>query len=93
MKKFGVFILALIGVIISAFAFQYGWNAIVTTIIPVNKISVWQAFSLDITLSIVFPDYYKEKEEDTEKYSILIISKIVKILIYMFLIWLASLFI
>lgn len=93
MKKFGVFILAFIGVIISAFVFQYGWNAIVTTIIPVNKISVWQAFGLDITLSLVFPDYFKEKEEDTEKYLIPIITKVVKILIYMFLIWLASLFI
>ena len=44
MKKFGVFIVALIGVIISAFTFQYGWNAIITTIIPVNEISIWQAF-------------------------------------------------
>nr|DAK43960.1 MAG TPA: hypothetical protein [Caudoviricetes sp.] len=93
MKKFGVFILALIGVIISAFTFQYGWNAIITTIIPVKEISIWQAFGLDITLSLVFPDYLKEKEEDTEKYLIPIITKIVKIFIYMFLIWLASLFI
>lgn len=62
MKKIGVFILALIGVIISAFTFQFGWNAIVTTIIPINKISIWQAFGLDITLSLVFPDYYKEKK-------------------------------
>lgn len=92
MKKFGVFIVAFIGVIISAFTFQYGWNAIITTIIPVNEISIWQAFGLDITLSIVFPDYYKEKK-DTEKYLMPIITKIVKILIYMFFIWLASLFI
>lgn len=92
MKKFGVFIVAFIGVIISAFTFQYGWNAIITTIIPVNEISIWQAFGLDITLSIIFPDYYKEKQ-DTEEYLIPIITKIVKILIYMFLIWLASLFI
>ncbi len=92
MKKFGVFILAFVGVIISAFAFQYGWNVIVTTIIPVNKISIWQAFGLDITLSLVFPDYYKEKK-DTESYLEPIITSIVKILIYMFLIWLASLFI
>nr|DAP53936.1 MAG TPA: hypothetical protein [Caudoviricetes sp.] len=92
MKKFGVFIVALIGVIISAFTFQYGWNAIITTIIPVNEISIWQAFGLDITLSIIFPDYYKEKQ-DTEEYLMPIITKIVKILIYLFLIWLASLFI
>lgn len=92
MKKFGVFVLAFIGVIISAFTFQYGWNAIITTIIPVNEISIWQAFGLDITLSIIFPDYYKEKK-DTEEYLMPIITKIVKILIYMFLIWLASLFI
>lgn len=92
MKKFGVFIVAIIGVIISAFTFQYGWNAIITTIIPVNEISIWQAFGLDITLSIIFPDYYKEKQ-DTEEYLMPILTKIVKILIYMFLIWLASLFI
>nr|DAW67619.1 MAG TPA: hypothetical protein [Caudoviricetes sp.] len=92
MKKFGVFIVAFIGVIISAFTFQYGWNAIITTIIPVNEISIWQAFGLDITLSIIFPDYYKEKQ-DTEGYLMPIITKIVKILIYLFLIWLASLFI
>lgn len=92
MKKIGVFIVAFIGVIISAFTFQYGWNTIITTIIPVNEISIWQAFGLDITLSIIFPDYYKEKQ-DTEEYLIPIITKIVKILIYMFLIWLASLFI
>lgn len=92
MKKFGVFILAFVSVIISAFAFQYGWNVIVTTIIPVNKISIWQAFGLDITLSLVFPGYYKEKK-DTESYLEPIITSIVKIFIYMFLIWLASLFI
>lgn len=92
MKKIGVFIVAFIGVIISAFTFQYGWNAIITTIIPVNEISIWQAFGLDITLSIIFPDYYKEKQ-DTEEYLMPIITKIVKILIYLFLIWLASLFI
>lgn len=92
MKKFGVFIVAFIGVIISAFTFQYGWNAIITTIIPVNEISIWQAFGLDITLSLIFPDYYQEKK-DTEEYLTPIITKIVKILIYMFLIWLASLFI
>nr|DAS21174.1 MAG TPA: hypothetical protein [Caudoviricetes sp.] len=92
MKKFGVFIVAFIGVIISAFTFQYGWNAIITTIIPVNEISIWQAFGLDITLSLIFPDYYKEKQ-DTEEYLIPILTKIVKILIYLFLIWLASLFI
>jgi len=92
MKKFGVFIVAFIGVIISAFTFQYGWNAIITTIIPVNEISIWQAFGLDITLSLIFPDYYKEKQ-DTEEYLIPILTKIEKILIYLFLIWLASLFI
>lgn len=92
MKKIGVFIVAFIGVIISAFTFQYGWNAIITTIIPVNEISIWQAFGLDITLSLIFPDYYQEKK-DTEEYLMPIITKIVKILIYMFLIWLASLFI
>ena len=92
MKKFGVFIVAFIGVIISAFTFQYGWNAIITTIIPVNEISIWQAFGLDITLSLIFPDYYKEKQ-DTEEYLIPILTKIVKILIYLFLIWLARLFI
>ena len=86
MKKFGVFIVAFIGVIISAFTFQYGWNAIITTIIPVNEISIWQAFGLDITLSLIFPDYYQEKK-DTEEYLTPIITKIVKILIYMFLIW------
>lgn len=92
MKKIGVFILAFIGMFISAFAFQYGWNAIITTIIPVKEISFWQAFGLDITLSIVFPDCYKEKEE-TESYLIPLIANIVKILIYMFFIWIASLFI
>lgn len=47
MKKLGIFIGVLLVTIISPFVVQFGWNEIVTTILPVGKISFWQALGVD----------------------------------------------
>ena len=55
MKNLGI-ILGLVFVIVaSPFVVQYGWNEIITTIVPVGRITVWQAFGMDVLLSFIFP--------------------------------------
>ncbi|UJD18001.1 membrane protein [Streptococcus phage MissD] len=39
-KKIGIIIGAVFVIVISPFVVQYGWNEIVTTIVPVGKITV-----------------------------------------------------
>lgn len=41
MKKLGIIIGAVFVIVVSPFVVQYGWNEIITTIVPVGKISVW----------------------------------------------------
>nr|DAX40164.1 MAG TPA: hypothetical protein [Caudoviricetes sp.] len=41
MKKLGIIIGVLLVTIVSPFVVQFGWNEIVTTILPVGKISFW----------------------------------------------------
>ena len=42
MKKLGIIIGVLLVTIVSPFVVQFGWNEIVTTILPVGKISLTQ---------------------------------------------------
>lgn len=70
----------------------YLWNEIITTIIPVDKITVWQAFGMDMLLSFIFP-VSSSKKVSEEEFLYSIKSGISKIITCAFFIWLASLFI
>lgn len=79
-------------IVASPFVVQYGWNEIITTIIPVGKITFWQAFGMDILLSFIFPVLTSKKESEEEFLNALKKS-ISRIITSAFLLWLASLFI
>ena len=74
--------------IADAFVVKYGWNHIITTILHVEKISMWQAFGLEALVSYVFPT-----EKSDEKYSDRILRCVARMIVYGLLIWLASTFI
>lgn len=92
MKRLGIIIGAVFVIVVSPFVVQYGWNEIITTIVPVGKITVWQALGMDALLSFIWP-VLSSKKESEEDYSYAIKSSISKIITCAFLIWLASLFI
>ena len=91
MKNLGI-ILGLVFVIVaSPFVVQYGWNEIITTIVPVGRITVWQAFGMDVLLSFIFP-VLSSKKESYEDCLYAVKSSISKIITCAFFIWIASLF-
>nr|DAS20202.1 MAG TPA: hypothetical protein [Caudoviricetes sp.] len=92
MKKAGIILGATFVIIASPFVVRYGWNEIITTIIPVGKITVWQALGMDALLSFICPMLSSEKEFEKD-YSGTLKSAFSKIITSAFLIWLASLFI
>ncbi|HGJ6465068.1 TPA: hypothetical protein ACJWXC_002002 [Streptococcus pneumoniae] len=92
MKRLGIIIGAVFVIVVSPFVVQYGWNEIITTIVPVGKITVWQALGMDALLSFIWP-VLSSKKESEEDYSYAVKSSISKIITCAFLIWLASLFI
>jgi len=92
MKKLGIILGAVFVIVVSPFVVQYGWNEIITTIVPVGKITVWQALGMDALLTFIWPVLSSEKKS-YEDYSNSVISSISKIIACVFLIWLASLFI
>lgn len=92
MKALGVFIWAIFGAIVTAFIIQFGWNGIMVTIIPVNKISFWQAFGMNVFLSFILPTPLR-KEDDDEDYLKTVMRGVLKAIIVTFFIWLASSFI
>ena len=92
-KKTGIIIGAVFVIIVSPFVVQYGWNEIITTIVPVSKITVWQALGMDALLSFIFPALSSKKESEEEDYSYAIKSNISKIITCALFIWIASLFI
>ncbi|CAG5219053.1 phage membrane protein [Streptococcus pneumoniae] len=92
MKRLGIIIGAVFVIVVSPFVVQYGWNEIITTIVPVGKITVWQALGMDTLLSFIWP-VLSSKKESEEDYSYAVKSSISKIITCAFLIWLASLFI
>ena len=90
-KKIGIIIGAVFVIVVLPFVVQYGWNEIITTIVPVSKITVWQALGMDVLLSFIWPALSSKKESE-EDYSYTVKSSISKIITCAFLIWLASLF-
>lgn len=92
MKKTGIILGAVFVIIASPFVIKYGWNEIITTIIPVGKITVWQALGMDALLSFIWPVPSSEKESE-EAWSNAVKSSISRIITSAFWIWLASLFI
>lgn len=92
MKRLGIILGFVFVIVASPFVVQYGWNEIITTIIPVGKITVWQAFGMDMLLSFIFP-VSSSKKISEEDYSYAVKSSISKIITCAFLIWLASSFI
>ncbi|HET1753460.1 TPA: hypothetical protein VQQ31_000651 [Streptococcus pneumoniae] len=92
MKRLGIILGFVFVIVASPFVVQYGWNEIITTIIPVGKITVWQAFGMDMLLYFIFP-VSSSKKISEEDYSYAVKSSISKIITCAFLIWLASLFI
>ena len=88
MKKLGIFIGVLLVTIVPPFVVQFGWNEIVTTILPVEKISFWQAFGVDALLSFINPTIYSDEEISKQ-----LTKAISKIIYFAFILWLASLFI
>ena len=91
-KKIGIIIGSLFVIVVSPFVVQYGWNEIITTIVPVGKITVWQALGMDALLSFIWP-VLSSKKESYEDYSYAVKSSISKIVTCALLIWIASLFI
>lgn len=92
MKKTGIILGAVFVIVVSPFVIKYGWNEIITTIIPVGKITVWQALGMDALLSFIWPVLSSEKASE-EVWSYAVKSSILRIITSVFLIWLASLFI
>ena len=92
MKKLGIVLGAVFVIVVSPFVVQYGWNEIITTIVPVGRITVWQAFGMDMLLSFIFP-VSPSKKVSEEEFLYSIKSGISKIITCAFFIWLASLFI
>lgn len=63
MKKLGIVLGAVFVIVVSPFVIQYGWNEIITTIVPVGNITVWQALGMDALLSfIIIGNVYENKE-------------------------------
>lgn len=68
MKKIGIVLGAVFVIVVSPFVVQYGWNEIITTIVPVGKITVWQALGMD-ALTIFHLACVTSKKESYEDYS------------------------
>ena len=92
MKKTGIILGAVFVIVVSPLVIKYGWNEIITTIIPVGKITVWQALGMDALLSFIWPVFSNEKASE-EVWSYIVKSSVSRIITSVFLIWLASLFI
>ena len=88
MKRLGIIIGVLLVTIVSPLVVQFGWNEIVTTILPVGKISFWQALGLDALLTFTNPTIYSHEEVSKK-----LTQAISKIIYFAFILWLASLFI
>lgn len=87
MKRLGIIIGVLLVTIVSPIVVQFGWNEIVTTILPVGKISFWQALGVDALITFIHPTFYSD-EEISKKLT----HAISKIIYFAFILWLASLF-
>lgn len=73
----------------SACIVQYGWNEIVTTIVSVDKITIWQALGLDVLMTFITANSRDDNRTFKEK----VISVISHQIIVLVLLLLASYFI
>lgn len=77
---------------------QFGWNQILTTIVPVNTLSLAQAFGLALVTELLFKGVTKPKT-DTEKEDYLeekfkyVITQFLNLGFIYFLMWLVTFFI
>lgn len=61
-----LFILDILLVFVYSLIIQFGWNNILTTIIPVNAISLAQAFGLILVSELLFKESAKPKANTEE---------------------------
>lgn len=73
----------------SACIVQYGWNEIVTTIVSVDKITIWQALGVDVLMTFITANSRDDNRTFKEK----VISVISYQIIVLVLLLLASYFI
>lgn len=73
----------------SACIVQYGWNEIVTTIVSVDKITIWQALGLDVLMTFITANSRDDNRTFKEK----VISFISYQIIVLVILLLASYFI
>jgi hypothetical protein len=88
----GCFVWLASGIILiftSACIVQYGWNEIVTTIVSVDKITIWQALGLDVLMTFITANSRDDNRTFKEK----VISVISYQIIVLVLLLLASYFI
>ena len=75
---------------------QFGWNNILTTVIPVNAISLAQAFGLILVSELLFKEPAKPKanteETDLEQSSKYTINYLLNLGLAYFLMWIVTLF-
>lgn len=82
----GLIVITFLSILAGAAIMRFGWNDIITTIVPANKISLAQAFGLDAVLSFIFA-----RSSDVKLSTSKIIGyHISKNLFGFLLIWLAS---
>lgn len=91
-----LFILDILLVFVYSLTIQFGWNNILTTIIPVNSISLVQAFGLILISELLFKDPAKPKanteETDLEQSFKYTINYLLNLGLAYFLMWVVTLF-
>ena len=91
-----LFILGLLLVLVYSLTIQFGWNNIITTIIPVNSISLAQALGLIFVAELLFKEPAKPKanteETDLEQSFKYTINYLLNLGLAYFLMWVVTLF-
>lgn len=91
-------ILELLLVFCYILTFQFGWNQILTTIVPVNTLSLAQAFGLALVTELLFKGVSKPKT-DTDKEDYLeekfkyVITQFLNLGFVYFMMWVVTFFI
>ena len=91
-----LFILDILLVFVYSLTIQFGWNHILTTIFPVNAISLAQAFGLILVSELLFKEPAKPKanteETDLEQSFKYTINYLLNLGLAYFLMWIITLF-
>ena len=91
-----LFILDILLVFVYSLTIQFGWNNILTTIIPVNAISLAQTFGLILVSELLFKEPAKPKanteETDLEQSFKYTINYLLNLGLAYFLMWIVTLF-